>query len=72
MAKVYEFNSRDKTTTLYVELKAALEKRLSVLRERNDSLHSEQETNIIRGEIRAVKDLLIDMNETPIEFKVRK
>lgn len=72
MAKVYEFNSHDKTTTLYVELKAALEKRLKLLRERNDSLLQEQETNLIRGEIRAVKDLLSDMVEEPIEFKVRK
>lgn len=61
---IHEFSHEDRGSVLFKRLRASLEKRLQKLREQNDNTQStDTDTAVRRGEIKAIKALLADMEE---------
>lgn len=58
MTDPFELTEQDKSTGLWVRLKAHLESRLAAARIRNDAVLTEPETAALRGEIKALKALI--------------
>lgn len=54
----FQLTEHDKSTALWVRLKAHLQDQLGDLRNRNDALLTEPETASLRGEIRCLKRLI--------------
>jgi hypothetical protein len=54
----FELTEHDKTSSLWMRLKAHLEGRLAVARIRNDAVLPEPETSALRGEIKTLKALI--------------
>jgi hypothetical protein len=54
----FQLTEADKSTGLWLRLKAHLETRLTDVRQLNDRAQSEHETAALRGEIRCLKQLI--------------
>lgn len=54
----FTLTEQDKSTGLWLRLKAHMEDRLADARKRNDALLSEPETAALRGEIKTLKALI--------------
>lgn len=54
----FHLSENDKSTALWLRLKAHMEGRLAAARVRNDGALTEAETAALRGEIRALKALI--------------
>ncbi len=54
----FKLTEYEKQSSTWERVKAHLEERLSILRERNDGLMPENERNILLGAIRTTKEIL--------------
>lgn len=54
----FQLSDYDKSTLLWARLKVHLEERLTEARRRNDAPLTEQETAMLRGEIKSLRRLL--------------
>jgi hypothetical protein len=62
----FRLTHNDKSTPLWLRLKAHLEERLAAARVRNDMLLPENDTAMLRGEIKSLKRLLALGDDRPI------
>ena len=54
----FKLTEYEKQSSTWERVKAHLEERLLILRERNDGLMSENDRNILLGSIRTIKEIL--------------
>lgn len=64
-ATVFKLAPLEAQSALWLKISRELERKLTVLREKNDRDHTLEETARIRGEIRAVKSMLEWASTTP-------
>lgn len=62
----FQLSEHDKAQGLWLRLRAHLEDRLALARIRNDTLLTEYETALLRGEIRCLKGLIALGNDRPV------
>lgn len=62
---IHAFSDIEKAQPLCKRLQDSLESHLAKLREQNDKDRGEAETAALRGEIKAIKQLLADMSDKP-------
>lgn len=62
----FQLSEHDKAQGLWLRLKAHLEDRLALARIRNDTLLTEYETALLRGEIKCLKRIISLGDDRPV------
>jgi hypothetical protein len=65
MIEPFHLSENDRAQGLWLRLKAHLEERLDAKRKQNDSALSKMQTAALRGEIKALRDLIALGNDRP-------